>query len=441
MNHPIQPAVTGQPQVSAGRLALRDVQPILERRSNSIWARVEQTRDAICDALRQACEQEGFDALVIKSAPFVHPATVTVEGWVPKRPELGRAVTERGLLVLTIEAKEFHRYELEYTVKLHDRGWSKTYLRLYSFGLENVVQAVRFLLSRGPRPRLAGYRLRNMPFELWKPRNKVNVLRMDWLKLAPVILIVLGLGLFSVGIGVLFLIGAGVVYYLLRRRRAVVLSSGKPVAEPRELRIVDTWQTVIPGLGADTELLRERFFAVLQNPSMDGLRWRVERIWYWGLDGKEEREQIVLTFRRAIFFCHIYRYGQELYVGWDAHLNEAQWVEKTVATGIHKQSGEFTRVNTVEQGSQKLSEYDLTDVNCLIEWAHAKLVQLVKRLMEERQIDQEIDFTILRGDRQDLTRSAPSGRGDRQNPTRTAPAGEGIQQAARRVTRKLVRMQ
>jgi hypothetical protein len=55
-------------------------------------------------------------------------------------------------------------------------------------------------------------------------------------------------------------------------------------------------------------------------------------------------------------------------------------------------------------------------------------VQLVKRLMEERNIDQEIDFTILRGERQDLTKN------------RDRETGEGIQEAARRVTRKLVRL-
>lgn len=416
-----------QPQVPAARPALRDVQPILDRRPDSIWARVEHARDAICDALQQACEQAGFNALVIKSAPFVQPAVITLECWIPKHPDLGRAITERESMVLTIEAREFHRYEMEYTIRLHDRGWSKTYLRLYSINPEHISQIVHFLMARGPVPRLAEYQLRNSSIEFWKPMNKVNVLRPDWLKVTPIVLLVLGFAFIPIFlIGLLFLVGAGVAFYLLRQRRTLVLSPGKPLVEPRILSTVDTWQTVISGLGADTQLLRQRFFAVLQNPPMDGLRCRVEKIWHWGLDGKEEREQIVVTFRRGILFCQIYEYGQELYVGWDAHLNRAQWVEKTIATGIHNQTGEFTRVNTVESGMQQLSEYDVTDVNCLIEWTHAKLVHLVKRLMEERKIDQEIDFTILRGGRQNLTQSAGT--------------GAGIQQAARQATRKLMRM-
>lgn len=433
MNYPVHDSATNRPQtqVSAASSALRDVQPILERRPDSIWARVEQKRDAICDALRQACEKEGFDALVIKSPPFVQPAWVKLECWIPKNPELGRAITERGSMTVTIEAKEFHRYQLECSVKLHDRGWSKTYPRLRDFGPTHVDQLVQFLLLRGPKPKLTDLQLRTAPLKIWQPANKVNVLIIDWFKLIPVVFIVWGLVFFSLPLagmpmlGLLFLVGAGAASYLLSQRRTAVLSSGKPLAEPRELSIVDSWQAVVSGLGADADLLRERLIAMLRDPSMAGLQSRVEAIWYWGLDGKVEREQIVLTFRRAILFCQIYEYGQELYVGWDAHLNHGQWVEKTVATGIHEASGELTCVNTVGSGWQQLTEYDVNDVNCLVEWTHAKLVRLVQRLMEERKIDQEIDFKIVRGERQGLTK-----------PEQT---DEGLKQAVRRVTRKLVR--
>jgi hypothetical protein len=427
MNQPIHDFTGSRNQISTADSHLRDARPILERKRDSIWARVEQSRDAICDALREACENEGFDALVVKSPQFVQPAWVKLECWIPKNPGLGRAVTERGSVLVTIAAKEFHRYELEYTVELHDRGWSKTYRRLSRFDLAYAVEIVRFLLIRDPKPELAHLQLRDKPSEIWKAANKVNVLRTDWLQMTPITLIVLGFLFFAIflPLGLLFLAGAGLAFYVLHQRRAVVLSPGKPVVEPRTLSVIDSWQAVISGLGADGELLRQRLFAVLRNPSIVGLQSRVEKIWYWGLDGTVEREQIVLTFRRAILFCHIYEYDQELYVGWDAHLNHGQWVEKTVGTGIHKESHEFTRVNTVETGWQQLTEYDVTDANCLIEWAHAKLVQLVKRLMEERKIDQEIDFAIIRGGRQDLTK-----------PEQT---GEGIQQVARRVTRKLVR--
>ncbi|MGH8907844.1 MAG: hypothetical protein ACRD0K_15320 [Egibacteraceae bacterium] len=531
MNYPIHDPGNG---VRQPRLGALDVQPILERRDDSIWAHVEQARDALYEVLQQACAQEGFEALVIKSDPFVQPAWVKLECWIPRNPEFGRMVTGRGWAVVTIEAKEFHRYRLEYRVEVHDRGWSKTYHRLREFGPEQAGQVARFLLSGGPKPDLAVLGLRRMVLEVWKPANKVDVLSLDWLGLTPTALASLGLFLIgqaigipplllllllaaalgfavlrqvlgrrsavaraqrqpvvSAGLGLLtlalglfvsgpllglsviglalgspvplllmgtaafallgqrravaqasrtpgtppepqngmarvvlaglgvvvlapaivtvsplslaFLVWAVVASYLLRRRRAVVLSSGKPQGEPRDLHIVDSWQVAISGLGNDAALLRERFHAVVRNPPITGCQARVERIWHWGLDGKVEREQIVLTLRRVLVFCQIYEYDQELYVGWNAHLNSGQWVEKTVFTGIHKQTGELTRVNTVESGSQALGQYDLTDVNCLLEWTHAQLVRLLQRLKEERDIDQEIDFTIIRGVRQGLT--------------------------------------
>ena len=242
MNDPIHDLAASRPQtqVFSAKPALRDVQPILERKPDSIWARVEQSRDAICDALRQACENEGFDALVIKSHPFAQPAWVKLECWIPKIPELGRAVTERGSVVVTIEAKEFHRYELEYSVELHDRGWSKTYRRLRGFNPAHVAQIVRFLLVRGPKPELADLQLRVKPSEIWKPVNKVNVLRTDWLQLAPIVFIALGVTIYPSlpPLSLLILAGAGIGFYLLRQRRAVVLSPGKPVTEPRTLSVV-----------------------------------------------------------------------------------------------------------------------------------------------------------------------------------------------------------
>jgi hypothetical protein len=45
---------------------------------------------------------------------------------------------------------------------------------------------------------------------------------------------------------------------------------------------------------------------------------------------------------------------------------------------------------------------DLIDLNSLTEWAHARIVQVLKQVMAERKLDQEIDFKIVRGERQSL---------------------------------------
>lgn len=104
-------------------------------------------------------------------------------------------------------------------------------------------------------------------------------------------------------------------------------------------------------------------------------------------------------------FCQIYRYGQDLYVGWDGHLNRGQWVEQTVASGIDTATGNPTSISRVVPGTQPTTEYDLIDLSCLMEWTHAQIVKLLKRLGEEKKIDQEIDFKIQRAERRDVAAS------------------------------------
>ena len=128
------------------------------------------------------------------------------------------------------------------------------------------------------------------------------------------------------------------------------------------------------------------------------------------LDSVEEREQIVLTAGRGIIYCQLYEFGADLYVGWQSFLNRGRWIESPVSSGVDRATGKRVEVKTVVPGTQALSEYDVMDLNCLTEWTHAQLVSLPRQLMKELQIDQEIDFKIIRGERSALneqTATAP----------------------------------
>ncbi len=61
-------------------------------------------------------------------------------------------------------------------------------------------------------------------------------------------------------------------------------------------------------------------------------------------------------------------------------------------------------INTVTPSIARATEYDLIDVNSLIEWVHSRVVQVLKQVMAEHKLDQEIDFKIVRGERQSLLR-------------------------------------
>ncbi|MDQ6827492.1 MAG: hypothetical protein M3081_01335 [Gemmatimonadota bacterium] len=417
-----------RPSTGADGARLVQAQPALLRRADSIWARAERARDELYGAVQRACAAEGFDALVIQSPPYLQPTWVKFECWVPREDRL---ITERGAAIITIVPKEFHEFEFEYQLELTDRGQpAKLFPPLRQFDAAHAAQLVRYMLRRAPMPSFDALELRRVPWQVWKPVNRVTALRIDWSERIALMAIVVGFFLITYrGFGLLLVVGGGVAIALLKRRGVVVRSSGKPETEPRNLHRVDSWQTVISGLGADSELLLVRFMEVLKHPPTDGFASRVERVWSFGLDGKIEREQIVITLGRGILFCQIQPYDKELYIGWDAHLNSGQWVERTLQKGVDTQTERLTAVNTVVPGWQQLSQFDVTDLSTLIEWTHAKLVQLIKRLMEERKIDQEVDFHILRGERQGLTKDEPP----------EDAGASGVRNVARTLGRKLQR--
>jgi hypothetical protein len=210
------------------------------------------------------------------------------------------------------------------------------------------------------------------------------------------------IGIVLIAIGIVGLVS---VY----RAPRLVRSAGKPLAEPRFLSYLDAWQTVVFNAGSDAARIRQRVMALFAHADQQRFACAVERIWHWGLDGKIEREQIVLRHGRGVVFCQIYGYGSDLYVGWDAHLNVGTWREKPISTGIDPNTDKRMTLMAVEPATQAAGEYDLVDLNCLLEWTHAQLTKVLKHYVKEREIDQEIDFTIIRGDRKDATANDRAG--------------------------------
>ncbi len=402
------------PPASRSSAMVLDARPILLRRDDSIWARAEQARDDLYDAIMRTCGQEQVDALVVKSGPFAVPAHVSFECWVPVQ---GPLVTERATATIFVIAREFHTYDLEYSVVLSDRGKTKRHDHLMRFDGSMAAALIKYLLRRGPKPTYGDVKLRVADWQIWREKNEVDALERDWAVTGTSVLGMVGVVLLMTGtdaslIGGVLVAAAMVIGVFLVRRPVAVQSSGKPDAEPRTLTQVDSWQTVVPGLGADALLVRDRVLSQLRGNRAGNFRAWLEHIWYWGLEGKEDREQTVLSLGRALCFCHVYRYGNDLYVGWDGHVNYGQWVEQRIASGWSKTAQRLTEIKTVVRGFQQVSEYDLTDLNCLMEWTHSKLVEQVKQLLEERKIDAEIDFRINRGDRQGLTERQAEGSED-----------------------------
>jgi len=381
-------------------VTFEDVKPLINRNKDNVLSKVEVVRDEIYDYFLQACRAEGIDALILKSYPYSDSVWVKFECWVRRSGET--LLTDRSTATLTIIPREFHRYDHVINLEIKEGQKTKRYSSIVELEPANVKALVRYMLRRTEFDIFGFKRCRTYPWELWLPDNNVTRLKRDWVPVIVAALFFAGFFFFLIVpvAGLLLILVAAALTWFNLKRRTYFLSPGKPALEPRKLLRMDSWQTLVRDIGRETQNLKADVRKELELGLTQGVSLSDEKIWYLGVDGPEEREQLVVTFRRAIGFIHIYPYGNDLYVGWDAHVNSGTWLERQVAMGIEPQTGELCRVNTIESGWHVPNEYDITDANCLIEWVHAAITKITKKVLAEYKIDQEIDFKILRGERQ-----------------------------------------
>lgn len=387
-----------------------DYKPLVDRNDSNGLSHAEAVRDEIYAHFQAAANEKQVDVLLLKSPPFTSPPWVKVECWV--RHASDPALTLRSTATLSIHPKEFFRYPVETEMVIHNDKKRRTWRSIIAFDRTNAGLVLDYLLSRRLSRDFGLQRCRTWPFQLWLPRNKPARLKLDIRAMIASGLMVAGVLTLSVGIGLLFLIAGGILIYLNSTRRRHVLSAGKPAQEPRNLIRLDSWQALVNDLGAEEQAVKAAIRQELSQINDPGYSLNDERIWYWGVDGKEEREQLVARFRRGIAFVQVFRYGQDLFVGWDAHVNCGCWEEYVAGGGFDYRTGELCVIHTTAAGWHVPNEYDINDTNCLLERVHAAMTKVVKQKLAELRIDQEIDFKILREDRQNIAgrRGAPAER-------------------------------
>jgi hypothetical protein len=374
--------------------------------TNSV-SRAEILRDDACARLVARAKNDGLE--VIQQRSQAHSPSV----WFridylppPPAPDLSLPVS----VSVEIERFDFHRFEHLFTVTVQIGTRTRKFAGVTALDDSAIDCIHQHLVTPGWKFLLKN-RVREWPWQLWRPRNKVQRLRPDWTAL---VMTLLAIGLGMVPLGIFFTIGIFVwLFFRARGRRTYVLTSGKPLTDPRSLRWMDSWQVSISSLGKLASAVRQGIMTRLGSGGPDGANVAVERIGYWGTDRWVEREQIVISHRRAIGFIHVVSYGDVLYVAWESHLNSASWVEQTLTQGVDRVSGLNVVANHVIAGSHRLNEYDVSDSNFLAEWMHEAVKSEVKLRMAEHKIDQEIDFTVQRGSREDAVAASaqlsPSG--------------------------------
>lgn len=375
---------------------------VIPRNNTNSFTRAEALRDALYEAFNAKIVAGGAPAVGYKSYPQSGQVWLRFDFRLPTQSEF---LSLRSSLTIEVERFDYHQFELVLAIEIiHGaRRMRVDGVLPGRLGDAEIANLIRVTHSGERLPQtLRG--VRGSAYELWLPRNAVKAIRPDWQQQALVgfcaVALVLTLNEFAHGAGALFLaIGVALLVVYMRRRKTFILSTGKPVFDPRAGIRLDYWQANVEHLGTRREDVRTELLKRLSSSSEREIFVAPEQIWYAGVDGKVEREQIVIRFRRAIGFVQIESYGEDLFVGWDTYVNSGTWIEETLSRGIDRVTGAYVAANRVVPGTQRPTEYDINDVNFLTEWLHAAVVRSVRLKMEELKIDQEIDFTIQRESR------------------------------------------
>lgn len=402
---PASRPLEASPQASGGE-DLRSL--FTPRNDTNSFSRADRLRDLACDQLAARARADGWKIVVQRSRPYSPGVWFRIDYQLPS-PRADLSLT--AAVAVSVERLDFHHYDHTFTVKAQVGKRTQVIRDVIALDEAAVARIHHFIGHPARRLRLAN-RVRRWPWELWRPRNRVSRVGTDWPAVgawagAVVLLAVPVIGLLLAAMPAIWL------YLRKRSRQTFVLASGKPLKDPRALHWMDSWQATVAALGPMGGAVRQGIIQRLGSNAPDDCVVETERIGYWGTDQWVEREQIVVTHRRAVGFVYVEPYGPTLYVGWESHLNAASWVEKTLATGVDRDSGLPVVANGVVAGWHRLNEYDVSDANFLAEWLHEAVKRELKLRMAEQKIDQDIDFTVQRESRKEVLERSPGTDGHR----------------------------
>jgi len=424
---------------TAGETNVIDALPFLKTSDDAVWDRAKRTRDSYYEAIDARLKAAKVQALLRKSGDHVFPPWLHMEAWVApprrlNRPDSGQV---RAGLVITVDAKPYHEEQIVTSAELMHGNRRIAVSEKKDFRAANAAEWAMYALGQGPKPSnyhpvsdaIIGMLIGFIPFV---ENPNVNKIRKPfrpsiWKSGLPA---VLGLGgLILAGYGalriinldryyeapgpyvLLILLGAALMLAAMalgRRRINVISVANAPRTPPRDLGMVDSWHTLVPGLGDRFEAAKQRVFAKLLDSDVIGAKSFVEAYNFRTPMHFEERERVVLIKGQSVLHVHFYKFGSDLFVGWDAYLNWARWSDNVVVSK-RVEKGCAIEFREVRQGLYIPNQFDLIDLNSMSEFVHKRLEVEIRALMKEFNIDQEIDFAIIRGDRESALDSAKHG--------------------------------
>ena len=400
-----------------------DARPIRPISDGTPWATAVIRRDELAAAIREALQREKIEAAVFLSAIGNYPPWVRLEAWLPPAgpSKASAGERERATLEIAISAKPYHEHATVVSAKAVRGSKEIAVTDRPEFNAREASEWTRFALGRGKKPSnytpgrdtlwhmISGM----LPFIPPPHRNRLEKkYRANWTGLGVLGVIsalIAFAGLQTLGVRgnepagaailLLGIMGCIGVVVALRRREHHISVLPQPVEMPRNLGLVDSWHAVISDIGRDFPAVHARIVrAVTDGGQGVGLVCRTEAYTHSRPNGYEQRERLVVSKDQGMVHVHIYPFGNDVFVGWQAYLNWSRWGE-TKAVSTRVSDGHQIEFRDVTPNIYVPNQFDLIDLSSLSEFVHRRLEREIRALLKEKSIDQEIDFKIIRGDR------------------------------------------
>jgi len=406
-----------------------DLRPIRPTSSNSPWERAIATRNDIAQAVRETLAREKIAALVYQSEIGNYPPWVRLEAWLPDARS--GAARQRSELEIVTDVRPYRRHSVVGTVRLQRGKQKLTLSERCGLTKSDIAEWTRYAVDRGPKP--ASYRpvvdallsilgmlvpplhprrnpvAREFRRGFWRPSLAFIGLYLLITIVQPAAPRNPAAALVLAGLVLVFLALLIVTPIRALRRRRVIAVTPEPTSGPRNLGLVDSWSSSVAALGSDYQAARRRLLERVAEARSLGADCRLEVYSYRTPAGYEERERLVVAKDQGQVHVHIYRFAQDVFVGWQGFLNWAGWSEsKPISTKFR--GGLETQFVELRPGFYLPQQFDLMDLNSLSSFVHSRIEEELKAILREKAIDQEIDFEVVRSDRAhalDRSRHAP----------------------------------
>ncbi len=422
---------------TAPRLDARPIRPVS---SSTLWDEAVARRDAFAESIRKTLAARNVEALVFESEVGNYPPWVRFEAWTP----VSEGARNRADLEIVVDVRPYRETPIVVTARFTRGGRRIEATEWPDFSVDDVADWTNsaLLLRGGPakyrpfRDWLGALAASLLPF-LSKPHAN-PIARAYRPSLVASLAVALGwIGVIGGALSafdalsaaissddadgsrlslLFFVIAAAVAIlagvWLSRRARPdrhAVAVVPQPMFDPRTTRLVDSWSAVIAGLGADFENIRKRLVDRLRTDETDaGVISHEETYGHRVPNGFEVRNRFVVAKHQAYVYVHFQRFGDDMFVGWQAFLNFAQWAE-TVPVSTKIQERRQIEFRELRRAYYQPTHIDIVELNALSERVHRKLERELKTILREKQIDQEIDFKVIRGDRESALAKSEQG--------------------------------